>query len=120
MVSKRGWMVAAALLGGVGALLISAWVRWDHEDVPAECRGHHSGDSGAPADDSQWLFRRAAASAEPMGEDFRSESRDPTWAPAMEAEIRRLVSPVLSRIEGASLAGLCCHRTGCRMVVRVT
>jgi len=111
--------VAGGVAVAIAVLFVADITIRDSEEAAVECLDHQVA-PGGPRDESAWLIQAVRKSARRTDELFRQEPRDPSWAPTMEREIRRLVSPVLPEMGGVALTALCCHRTACRMVVRVT
>jgi hypothetical protein len=54
------------------------------------------------------------------GDEFESQTRDPTWAPRMEDEIRLALNEALARFPGADIVDLRCHTSACRLALRLT
>jgi hypothetical protein len=112
------WIAIGVVLACAASSVIAICLR-DEDGVVGDCRDHKVGPPGPPATEAEWLINSVRATGHSIQDLFRAESRDPVWGRAMEAETRRLLSPVLAQTAGLGLTGLCCHRTGCRMVVRV-
>jgi len=120
--APRRVLSLVALVAAVGTtVVVGIYLRGE---PPREdgCASHQTV-LGTPAlKPGDWLLgsRRSSFERRSSDELFALEPRHVVWAEAMEHEIRSLIEPEITKLDGLRLGALCCHRTACRLVLHLT